>query len=372
MAIADLLRRLRSRPGSSEGREPVELASARRRDYLGSTGLLPYNPDDLAEREGLQIYDRMQTDAQVQAALATKKFAVLSGGWRVISASDRPGDMEAAQFCAVVLEEMAGTVEDALYGVLDALAKGYSVSELNFRQMRSGRWDGSIGLASIKQKDPALFDFETDEFLNVKALVRLGNDGSESVRLPVEKFIIYTYMPTYADPRGRSDLRSCYRHWWTKDVILRFFASYLERFGSPVVKGTYRRGATRAQQEDLLRILDRIQQETAIVIPEDVTVDLLQAGLQGEKGFLEAIAYHDRQMAKAILGETLTQEEGLRTGALALAKVHQDTLKLRLQKIKRDLEETVAREQILRPLTRLNFAGAAVPRFELGAFDASV
>ncbi|MCC6483813.1 MAG: DUF935 family protein [Armatimonadetes bacterium] len=365
MAIAGLLKRLRREGKGSEA--PVELAAARRRYLSGPGALLPYNPDDLARREGLEVYDRMQTDAQIAAALVTKKFAALSGGWRVTPASERREDVQAAQFCHRALEEMKGTVEDALYGVLDALAKGYSVAEMNF-----ARVGDRVGLASIKQKDPALFEFETDEYLNITALVRIGTDGDEPRKLPVEKFIIYTYMPTYADPRGRSDLRSCYRHWWTKDVILRFFASYLERFGSPVVKGTYRRGATRAQQEDLLRILDRIQQETAIVIPEDVTVDLLQAGLQGEKGFLEAIAYHDRQMAKAILGETLTQEEGLRTGALALAKVHQDTLKLRLQKIKRDLEETVAREQILRPLTRLNFAGAAVPRFELGAFDASV
>ncbi len=40
-------------------------------------------------------------------------------------------------------------------------------------------------------------------------------------------------------------------------------------------------------------------------------------------------------------------------------------MELRLQKVRRDMEEAVMREQVLRPLVRLNFPGAAVPRFVL-------
>ena len=331
--LSSLLRRLR--PAASQG---GEMAAARRR---GLSGLMPYSPDDLVQRKGLEIYDQMQTDSQIASTLATKKFAILSRGWRVTPASDAPADREAADFCQFALEDMRGSLEDTLFSVLDALAKGYSIAELNFRRIVGGRWDGRIGLSSIKHKDPALFDFRTDEFLNVTALVRLGVDGEKDRVLPCEKFVLYTYMPTYEDPRGHSDLRPCYKHWWAKEIILRFSSAYLERHGSPVVKGTYRRGATRAQQEELLRILDRIQQETAIVIPEDVSVELLETAGRGDQAYMDAIAYHDRQIAKTILGETLTQEEGQRTGALALARVHQDTMLLRLQKIKRDMEETV-------------------------------
>lgn len=362
--LSKVLARLkRSQPAAAE------IASARRQAPLNMAGLAPNTPDDLVARHGLEIYDRMQADAQIAACLATKKFAVLARGWQVIEASGSPENLEAAEFCRFALQDMQGTVEDTLFGILDALAKGYSIAELNFRRIEGGTWDGRIGIASIKHKDPALFEFETDEFLNVTGLIRTGADGAPERRLPVEKFVIYTYMPSYQEPRGRSDLRACYKHWWAKDIILRFLSSHLERFGSPVVKGTYRRGMTIAQQDDLLRALEGIQREAAIVVPEDVTVELLQAAAQGEQGFMEAIAYHDRQIAKAILGETLTQEEGHRTGALALAKVHQDTMLLRLQKIKRDLEETVVREQVFRPLVALNFPGASAPRFSLGSLE---
>lgn len=362
--LSRLLARLkRPRPAAAE------IASARRHPMLSLAGLAPHAPDDLAARHGLEIYDRMQADAQIAASLATKKFAVLAHGWEVIEESSAPADRAAAGFCGFALQEMQGTVEDTLFGILDALAKGYSIAEINFRRIEGGQWDGRIGLASIKHKDPGLFDFETDEFLNVTGLIRTGADGAPEKRLPIEKFVVYTYMPSYEEPRGHSDLRACYKHWWAKDIILRFLSSYLERFGTPVVKGTYRRGMTTIQQDDLLRALEGIQRETAIVVPEDVTVELLQAPAQGEQGFMEAIAYHDRQIAKAILGETLTQEEGHRTGALALAKVHQDTMLLRLQKIKRDLEEAVVREQVFRPLVALNFPGASAPRFSLGSLE---
>lgn len=362
--LNSLLRRLRRKPDAA-----VEIAAARYSPLLSSYALSTYSPDDLVRRKGLEIYDRMQTDSQIAACLATKKLAVLSRGWRVLAGSAKPAEEEAARFCQFALEDMHGSIEDVLFSTLDALAKGYSVAEINFKHIEGGYWNGHIGLASIKHKDPALIDFETDEFLNVTGLTRLPSDGGKPVHLPPEKFLIYTYMPTYEDPRGHSDLRACYKHWWAKEIILRFFIGYVERYGSPVVRGTYKRGTTRQQQEELLRVLDRIQQETAIVIPEDVTVELLEAAFHGEQGFLDAIAYHDRQIAKAILGETLTQEEGQRTGALALAKVHQDTMLLRLHKIKRDLEETVMREQVFRPLTRLNFPGAITPKFVLGGLE---
>ena len=358
--LKTLLERLRRRSPEAE-----ELAAARRSLWNRDGIFPPWSPDDLVRRKGLEIYDRMQTDSQISACLTTKKFAVLADGWSVVPASADGRDIEAARFCRWALEEMRTCVQDVLYSVMDALAKGYSVCEMNFRRARTGPYRGLVILDSIKHKDPALFEFRTDAFLNVTGLVHAGDGGGPGRELPREKFVLYTYMPSYEDPRGRSDLRPCYRHWWVKDVVQRFLAVHLERHGSPVVKGTYRRGATRQQQEELLRVLEGIRQETAIVVPEDVTVELMEAASRGESGYLDTLTYHDRQIAKAILGETLTQEEGSRTGALALARVHQDTFRHRVDKVRRDLEETVMRSQVLRALTVLNFPGARVPRFSL-------
>lgn len=319
--------------------------------------------DDLLGGRSFEIYDRMQNDAQVKACLNIKKLSVLSRGWQVHPASDKPDDIRAADFVRWCLEDMRGSVIDVLYSALDALAKGFSVAEINWKVIPSGAYAGMIGLDSIKSKDPSGFIFDTDEFLNIKSVRQIG---SREVCLPPEKLLIYVHSPHYELPYGVSDLKAAYRHWWSKDIILRFYNVYLEKYGSPTVLGVYTRGTPKSQQSELLRVLDRIQQETALVLPDDIKVELLEASRGGESGYLQAVEYHDRQIAKAILGQTLTTDEGMRYGSFALAKVHLDVLRMTLEHIKRSLEESVMREQLIRRLVSYNFEDVGVPTFSLG------
>jgi hypothetical protein len=186
-------------------------------------------------------------------------------------------------------------------------------------------------------------------------MAHLGQGYGVQAALPTEKFMVYTYMPSYELPHGQSDLRAAHKHWWSKDVILKFWNLYLEKFGMPTAKGAYRRGMPKSQQDDLLRVLDKIQQETAIVVPEDVQIELLEAQRGGDAGYLAAVEFHNKQIAKAILGQTLTSDEGVREGTHALAQVHMDVLYFYLQKLKRDLEESVMREQMIRRLVDFNY-----------------
>jgi phage gp29-like protein len=345
-----------------------EVAAVCTRLASGAFRMPAYTSDDLLARKGFSIYDEMQKDAQVRSCLNTKKFAVLSRGWDILPASDEMTDVEIAQFVKFCLEDMRGSVQDVLFNVLDAIAKGFSVAELNWKIIPKGRYAGMIGIESIKPKDPQVFGFDMDEFLNIRQLV-MALDG-KVIHLPVDKFILYTYMPEYGVPYGQSDLRTAYKHWWSKEVILKFWNVYLEKFGMPTAKGAYRRGLPKSQQDELLRVLDKIQQETAIIVPEDVTVELLEAHRNGEGGYLAAVEFHNKQIAKAILGQTLTSDEGTRVGSLALAKVHLDVLGFYLEKLRRDLEETVMREQVIRRLVDFNFdkfrPGGRLGRVESG------
>ena len=339
-------------------RTPVlaEVAAAQTRLASTTFRLAAYSPDDLLCQKGLSIYDEMQKDSQVRSCLNTKKFAVLSEGWDVQPASDDPRDVETARFVKFCLDDMRGSVQDMLFKVLDALAKGFSICEINYKIIADGPYAGMIGLDSIKSKDPSAFGFDMDEFLNVRGLMMAA--PSFKADLPPEKFIVYTYMPGYELPHGQSDLRAAYKHWWSKEVILKFWNMYLEKFGMPTARGSYRRGMSKDQQDDLLRVLDKIQQETAIVVPEDVQIELLEAQRGGDAGYRDAVEYHNKQIAKAILGQTLTSDEGVREGTHALAQVHLSVLYFYLQKLKRDLEETVMREQLIRRLVDFNLGAS--------------
>jgi len=349
-------------PGGRRRSPPEGEVAAARGTIASALGqIAPYNPDDLIGKRGYAIYDQMQHDAQVQACLTIKKLAVLSRGWEVHPASNELSDVEVADFVRFALDEMRGSILDVLFNVLDALAKGFSVLEMNYCTLDKDPHRGRIGLASIKAKDPSTFAFDTDEFLNVKGLSRsilspsmLGRD-LQSRPLPPEKFIIYSYMPRYESPYGTSDLRAAYKHYWSKDLLTRFMNIYLEKYGSPTAKGTFKRGTPKSGQEELMRVLDKIQQQTAIVIPEDVQIELLEANRGGEAGYLQAIEFHDKQISRAILCQTLMTDEGTRVGSFALAKVHLDVLKMCLRKLKRDLEESVMQEQVIKRLVDYNF-----------------
>ena len=362
-------RDLKSRPIR---KPPVgEVATARGTLAAELGRIAPYNPDDLIGKRGYAIYDQMQRDAQVQACLMIKKLAVLSRGWEVHPASNDPRDVEVADFVRFALESMRGSILDVLYNVLDALAKGFSVLEMNYSVLDGEPYSGRVGLASIKAKDPSTFAFDTDEYLNVKGLRRTGLSDLRppTSDLSPEKFVVYSYMPRYESPYGTSDLRAAYKHYWSKDILVRFMNLYLEKYGSPTAKGSYKRGTPKASQEELLRVLDKIQQETAIVIPEDVQIELLEAHRGGEAGYLQAIEFHDKQISRAILCQTLMTDEGTRVGSFALAKVHLDVLKMCLRKLKRDLEESVMGEQVIKRLVDYNFNTSAYPTFSLGPLE---
>ena len=106
------------------------------------------------------------------------------------------------------------------------------------------------------------------------------------------------------------------------------------------------------------------------MIPDDVQVELLEAQRGGEAGYLSALEWHDKQIAKSILCQTLVSDEGMRVGSFALAKIHLDVLKMCLMKLKRDLEESVMREQVIRRLVDYNFPNqVAYPSFSLGPLE---
>lgn len=356
-----------AKPEAGEGKPPadaggelgVDVAIARQR---GPGGFAEYsNPDDLVARKGLDAYDRMMTDAQVRMAVNYKRFAVISADWDVLPGGPERRDAEIADFVRRSLENMNGSVVQSVFGVMNALVHGYSITEMVFAP-GSGRDEGRWRIVALKPKDPRDYDFELDPFGNITGLW-LTDENGRRAKLPLWKFVVYTYLPEYGRPWGRSDLRAVYKHWWSKDFLLKWWNIYLETYGAPTRIGKYPAGTTPAsRQEDLKRVLRDIVNNTAITIPNDMEIDFVSS--QGEAGFEAAVEYHDRQIVKGILGQTLTSDEGRRVGSLALGNVHQETMEDYVTFLRRDLAESVIGEQVIRRLVDFNFAGVEnYPRF---------
>ncbi len=334
---------------------PVEI------DTLGERDATSFD-DDLLTRHGFEIYDQMLTDAHVRACFNLKRLGILSVGWRLEPADGSPEAVQVRDFVLYNLQTMAGGVFSLLWRTLDALARGFAVLEKLYEWRTTPPYAERWVLKGFKAKNPALFAFEVDAFRNVRALI-LNAPNGERIALPREKFILYAYNARYESPAGESDLRAAYTHWRSKQRILQMWDLFLAKYASPTLIGVYRRGLPPSQQDELLRALDRVQQETAMVVPDDVEVRALELKQSGADSFAEAITYHNAEIAKSLLGETLTTDEGQRVGSLALGQVHLKVLQTQLRALRADLAERVMQDQVIRPLIQLNFGSAPEPRF---------
>ena len=256
--------------------------------------------EKLSPKEKIDIYDRMMTDAQVRQAINDKRFAVISSDWEVLAASPGARDTEIAAFVKRSLDQMRGSVVQAAFGIMNALVHGYSISEMVFKPVETGADAGRWRIEALKPKHPRDYDFDIDPLGNITAIWITDGNGHRS-KLPLWKFIIHTSRPEFGRPCGRSDLHAVYKHWWSKDFLLKWWNIYLETYGAPTRFGKYPAGDTaESKQEDLKRVLRDIVNNTAIAIHDDMDVDLVTSA--GAAGFEAAIEYHDHQIVMGIVG----------------------------------------------------------------------
>ncbi|HCE00216.1 MAG TPA: hypothetical protein DER07_04165 [Armatimonadetes bacterium] len=304
------------------------------------------------------LLDEMQRDAMVQTALTLKRLGVLAAPWRVAEPDASPEAARRTRFVREAFARMEGSPTGVLDAAMDAFAKGWSVQELVFEEDA-----GAVWLRAARPKDPALFGLDVDRFGRIQGLI-LRLPGEPDRRVPVGKFALYVHRPTYARPTGRSDLEAALPHWQAKRALLEAWRLHLERFASPTVTGRFDPGLPPEEQAALLEALQNLHRNLALVFPNQIEVGTIGGDKESSSGFLEAVDFHNREIARAILGQTLTTDEGRRVGSMALGKVHFQVLLLQLEAIRRDLADTVMTEQIIRPLVELNFGPGPVPRFE--------
>jgi phage gp29-like protein len=310
------------------------------------TGGIPYS-----------TYDRMERDSMVQTALTVKKLGVLAVPFRI----EPSGDAARDRFVDEAFMRMEGSPASILQAAMDAFAKGWSVQEMVYIPEGDRIW-----LQAVRPKDPALFGLEMDAFGKIEAL-RLEVPGETPRSLPVGKFVLYRHRGSYGRPKGRSDLDAAHPHWEAKGTIAANWRIYLAKYAIPTMLARCGPSVTNEERGEIIRSLARLESTTSVACNSDVEVQSLGAGRDASNAFMDAIDFHNREIARSILGQTLTTDEGRRVGSLAMGKVHLQVLNLQLAAIRNELADTVMTEQVIRPLVEMNFGPGPIPRF---AFEA--
>jgi SPP1 gp7 family putative phage head morphogenesis protein len=325
-----------------------------------------YDPDDLKGSKGHGIYAKMMIDDQVKGVIQFKIHAVLSRNYFFDIGTDdsgqpRPEHEDMVKFFEKTITLMKGSFSDKLAGVLSALPHGFSVSEKVYTAIP---WDGRTywGIKDIKLRPQDSFDggFVVDKHGNVERLEQ--KTGSNRVQVPIKKVIHFVHQPEVDIHYGDSDLRACYRNYWSKDNIIKFQNIHLERHAGGFIWAKVKGKLPPDQKTSLRDFLKNISARTGAQFPESVDLKMEQPSTTDL--FEKAIAQHDKGIAKSVLVPNLLgiTEQGT-TGSYAQSQTQIGAFFWILDAIAKRLEE-VLNEQLFRELAIWNFGTEDYPPFK--------
>lgn len=269
--------------------------------------------DETLRKAGIQRHRLaiLLDDDEIGQAVETRIDALLATPFR-IEPSDTPEAI-------LLMQEIKKWFAEIATGSINALLFGYSVLEAVYDQTDGGQ----IGLNWIGEKPMEWFEPKNDGRL----IYRQDGSGKESEVDQIFKFFMTRRKATYKQPYGKALLTVVYWLDFFRKNGFKFWAKFLERFGTPILLGKCKDSETDAMNQALLNA----HAQSVISIDAGDDVQILSAPSSGNAGgsfetFNNTII---RQIQKVILGQTLTSgTDG--TGSRALGEVHENVRKDKL------------------------------------------
>lgn len=275
-----------SYPG--DGLNPVRLAQILRAADHGD----PVRYMELAET----IEER---DPHYLGVIGTRKRSVSQLDITVKPASDAAHDVMLSSMVQAWVER--DELQQELFHILDCLSKGYSGTEII--------WDHSEGQYLPKDliwRDPRIFRFARHNLATPMML----DDGGREVPLPAFRFI-FADIPAKSGLLLRAGLaRVAMWGWMFKAFTARDWSIFTQTYGQPLRVGKWQPGASDADKATLLRAVTNIAGDCAAIMPDSMTIDFIESKSIGASGDLyeKRIDHLDRQISKAVLGQTATTD----------------------------------------------------------------
>lgn len=338
-------------------------------DILCKYGGFGENPDTVIATKGMSHLDDIERDTHLSSSLATRRAKLIKKGWRIVPFDQAEENIYKADFVNYNLINMQGSFEKDLEGTLDAIGKGFSLTEINYEWIKYQGVD-YIGLKNLRYKEPKLFSFKFDE-LGYFKINQIDPDPG-GVELPGDKFVHIIMGPNDENPYGRSVDAECAFWVWVKKNIAKFWAIFAEKFGMPLSMVKIPRNASVEDIDKIGEILDAIQEETGIQVPDGFEISFLEAVRNGEAGYERFIEICNKEISKRVFGATLIAEEGKRgQGSYALGQEHSEIFEEYVTFDAAVLEAAIS-EQLIKRLIDFNWDTDQYPRFEFVEFSVGI
>lgn len=291
--------------------------------------------DETLRKAGIQRHrlSILLDDDEIGQAAETRLDALLGAPYRL-----EPNDTPEAELLTQELNEWFVELATCAH---NALFFGYSVQEAIYE-----RKDTHIGLEWIGEKPMEWFEPKNDG-----RLIYRSESGFEGEVDQTVKFFLTRRKSSYKQPYGKALLASLYWLFFFKQNGFKFWAKFLERFGTPILLGKVKDGS----DEDVQAMNDALlsaHAQSVISIDADDDVEVLGVA-QGTAGtsFETFNTEIKRQIQKLILGQTLTSGTD-NSGSRALGVVHENVRKDKLKSDIRMITPTI--QAVVNALCELN------------------
>jgi len=248
------------------------------------------------------VYAELLRDEQAASVFQQRRLAVTSCEWQVDPGDESPAAEEAAEAMREQLNQIHwDQVTDRM---LYAIWYGFSVSELRWDYSRAAR---RVNLAEVVTHEQTLFKFDQER----RPRLMTYNAPSDGLLLPDGTWWHFAIGGnSSANPYGLGLAHYLYWPIIFKRGGMRYWMVFLEKFGSPTALGKLPPGiATKSQERDrVLEALKAISTDTAVVVPDNVTVELLEATRSGTGDYEALQTRMDAAITKVILSQMLTTE----------------------------------------------------------------
>lgn len=290
-----------------------EIATRDRAYSYYMLGMFLPNPDPVlkAMNKDITIYKEMTTDAHVWSQIQKRKNGVLTREWFLDrdTAPSRQFKVLDTHF----KDEL--DVDRINANVLDAVLYGYQPMEIIW-----GKYGPWMLPMDIKAKPADWFCFSERNELLFRTKTKW--DGE-----PVKPrhFLCPQYYATYENPYGEPTLARCFWPLTFKKGGMRFWSTFLEKYGMMIPIGKLPRNRPQEDYDDMKERLEEMVQDALAVIPDDGSIDFANTSGKSDstQSYKTMLDMCNAEMSKAIIGSTLTTEIG-DTGSYAAAETHAD------------------------------------------------
>lgn len=265
------------------------------------------------ERYLILANEMEERDGHYFSQIQTRKLASIG-----LERSVQPADDSAE--AATRADELNTIIQSAGFGialmdVMDAIGKGFSVTEIHWDTSESQWWPKD----TYQWRDQRWFKFDYATASEIRLI-----DGT----LDGQKLVPFKYI--YHQPKIRSGLplanglaRVCAALHLFKSYAVRDWMAFAEVFGMPLRIGKYPVGATEQERNELKDAVRMIGSDAAAVIANTMAIEFERVSQSGSgsssDSFYGTLAdWLDKQVSKAVVGQTSGDEKG---GSFAKAKV---------------------------------------------------